>query len=176
MNKYTYIKYKVYNLNGGATINTILSQIRDGIIQAGVIPIKTNGWKKYNKLNKVIHKLNNTIDINNPQFINSTLLSFNINRQNNIYIEPLHFAIINNYTDMLDIKKYTPQDLNRTNYFGLTPLLLATHQNNLDIVNKLITNGVDVNFTPPNQKSPYQYALSKNYNNIAIAIQNVGGT
>ncbi len=173
MNKY--IKYKVYNLNGGSTLSKIITEIRDGIYNSGSIPLHTNGWKRYNEINHMIKLLNQNLKISKRSNIESILLSFNINTINHIYIEPLHFAIINNYTDMLDIQKYSTQDINKLNYFGFTPLFLAIFKNNENIVNKLIQNGANVNLTPPNKLSPYNYALLKNYNNIANLIHAAGG-
>ena len=167
-----YIKYKVINLDGG--LKSILSEVRKGIYNSNVFPVKTNGWNKYFQAKKFIDLFNQNTKINNSQFINSILFSFKYNNKYNLYLEPLHYAITNDYTDMLDLQKYQPEDFNRTNYFGLTPLLLAIYLNKKDIVKKFIDNNVNVNYTPPDKLSPYQYALSRNFNEIAQMLSNAG--
>ena len=93
------------------------------------------------------------------------------------YYEPLHFAVCNQYDDMLqDENQITSSNfINRTNYFGQTALYLAVKFGFTQIVQKLINLNADPNLHPTNQPTPLRVATDKGYTQIINILTNAGG-
>lgn len=64
----------------------------------------------------------------------------------------------NNFASVTAILANKPDSINELNNKGETPLLIAVHENNLEIAKKLIDAGADVNKQDSIQDSPYLFA------------------
>lgn len=175
MNKY--IKVKVNNIRSEGSIYSVIKGIQNGLHLSGVTSKTTKGWVKYNNLLKFINKFNNTVDVNNSHILQSIVFSFNITPTNRIFIEPLHFAVCNQYDDMLqDENQITSANfINRKNYFGQTALYLAVKFGFTHIVQKLINLNADPNLHPNNQPKPLKIATDKGFTQIINILTNAGG-
>lgn len=172
-----YLKVKVNDIRSEGSIYSVIRGIQNGLYLSGLATKTTKGWVKYNNLLKFINKLNNTVDINNSHILQSIIFSFSITPSNRIFIEPLHFAVCNQYDDMLQNEnKITSSNfINRTNYFGQTALYLAVNFGFTQIVQKLINLNADPNLHPTNQPSPLRVATDKGYTQIINILTNAGG-
>jgi len=67
-------------------------------------------------------------------------------------------------------------DVNARDTNGLSPLIIAVHFGNKDMVELLLTNKADANAKINDSKTPLDYAIKNGYKDVADLLLQHGGT
>ncbi|XP_050409060.1 putative ankyrin repeat protein RF_0381 [Patella vulgata] len=96
-----------------------------------------------------------------------------VKKQNSREMSVLHLAIQNGNAGIVDILLYNHGcDVNLSDKVGVTPLLLAVEQNEIEIVTLLQTHGADVNKQNSRGMSPLHLAIKKGSKHIVDILLN----
>ncbi|WP_342189704.1 ankyrin repeat domain-containing protein [Spiroplasma endosymbiont of Dilophus febrilis] len=100
---------------------------------------------------------------------------------NNDFISPLHYAIIKNKKEVVEVllkSKNIKNKINNKSYLNIGCLhwisLNSKNINNLEIAELLIDNGADVNLQDENDATPLYYAISTNNKEMVQLLINKG--
>lgn len=82
----------------------------------------------------------------------------------------LHYAAIKNLPEIVQFLIDHKADIDSTNYWGTTPLMLAVQDNNMQAMEILLNNKADVNATNNQGRSPLQIAAEYGHSDAATAL------